>query len=124
MERSSFSDAQKLLNELVLPFYEIERDMHVPLTRGRRLENDAEHSWSLGLVACTLAPHIAPELDIGKVAQLTHVHDLVEIQAGDTSVWDGEGRKTKEQREEQAVANIKQEFAAFAWLIDNIVEYE
>lgn len=49
-----------------------------------RKENSAEHSWSLAMAGMTLAPVIDPELDILRIIQMALVHDIVEIDAGDT----------------------------------------
>jgi putative hydrolase of HD superfamily len=53
------------------------------LHSGARLENTAEHSWHLTLLALTFAEHAPPEVDMSRVIQLLVVHDLVEIHAGD-----------------------------------------
>ncbi len=50
---------------------------------GSRLENSAEHSWHLCLMALTLAEHAPPGTDIGRVVEMLVVHDVVEIDAGD-----------------------------------------
>src|SRR5688572_11298710 len=101
--RPSFQDIEKVMRELVLPFSAIDRDISLSLPNGSRNENDAEHSWSLALVACMLAPHVDPKLDVGKVCQFAVVHDLTEIHAGDTSAFaPDDDHQTKEEREHQA----------------------
>lgn len=50
---------------------------------GSRLENSAEHSWHLALMALTLAEHAPPGTDTGRVVEMLVVHDVVEIEAGD-----------------------------------------
>jgi putative hydrolase of HD superfamily len=67
-----------------------------PLTDNSRLENSAEHSWHLALAALALGEH-APGVDVGRVLQLVVIHDLVEIDAGDTFAYDPT-RTTKEAR--------------------------
>jgi putative hydrolase of HD superfamily len=69
---------------------------------GARHENDAEHSWHLALYAMTLAEYADEEIDISKVIKLVLVHDLVEVYAGDTYIYDEEGKKTQEKREKEA----------------------
>lgn len=123
MEKPSLQQIEEFVQELVLPFYEIERDMALPIHH-RRHENDAEHSWSLGLVACALAHHIDPLLNVGIVSQLALVHDLVEIHSGDTSVWDTTGLQTKKQREAEALKILKTKCAYFPWIIETIEIYE
>lgn len=122
--RPSFADVEQLITQAILPFYSIERDLSVPLAK-RRLENDAEHSWSIALVACALAPHVDKTLDIGKVCQFAVVHDLAELHAGDVSaVAPIEEQQTKEERERQALVLIKKQFQRFPWLIKTLEEYE
>ncbi len=113
------------MREIVLQFSAIERAVPLPLPQGERQENDAEHSWSLALMACMLAPHVDPKLDIGKVCQFAVVHDLTEIHAGDTTAFDPEHRhQTKSEREHQAFEKIAKDFAHFPWLVERLAEYE
>ncbi|OGL31038.1 hypothetical protein A3D14_02130 [Candidatus Saccharibacteria bacterium RIFCSPHIGHO2_02_FULL_47_12] len=124
MAKPSFSDIEKLLQGLVLPFYEIIRDISVP-THRRRHENDAEHSWALAFMASALAPQIDPKLDVGKVCMFAIVHDVVEIHAGDTSVWSHQKHlDSKQTREVKAIAKIDKEYAAFPWIAETIKSYE
>jgi putative hydrolase of HD superfamily len=59
------------------------------LTQSRRQENDAEHSWHLCLCVIVLAEHAnQPDLDVLRVLKMVIVHDLVEIDAGDTFAYD------------------------------------
>lgn len=53
-----------------------------------RYENDAEHAWHLGLMALVLAEHAATPVDVAKVVTMVLLHDLVEIDAGDTFLYD------------------------------------
>lgn len=55
-----------------------------------RNENDAEHSWHLALMAMVLAEHANVEVDLLKVIKMLLIHDLVEIDAGDTFLYDGQ----------------------------------
>ncbi len=58
-------------------------------TRSQRPENDAEHSWHLCLLAIVLAEHAnVPGMDLGRVLRMLILHDLVEIDAGDTYAYD------------------------------------
>jgi putative hydrolase of HD superfamily len=58
-------------------------------TQSRRAENDAEHSWHLCLCVLVLAEHAnAPQLDVLRVLKMLIIHDLVEIDAGDTFAYD------------------------------------
>ena len=78
-----------------------------PLTDGSRLENSAEHSWHLALAAIALAEYV-PGVDMQRVLELLAVHDLVEIDAGDTFAYDPDGRvhASKAERERAAAARV------------------
>lgn len=58
------------------------------LMDGSRRENDAEHSWYVGMLAMVLAEHAPPGTDLDKVVAMLLVHDIVEIDAGDTFIYD------------------------------------
>jgi putative hydrolase of HD superfamily len=62
------------------------------LLDGSRRENSAEHSWHLGVAALTLAPEVAPGVDLGRVLAMLIVHDLPEVYAGDVSIHDEAAR--------------------------------
>ncbi len=74
---------------------------------GERLENSAEHSWHLTLMTLVLSEHAAcAGLDLLKVLKMQIVHDLVEVDAGDTFVYDQAGVKDQEEREQEAASRI------------------
>ncbi len=73
--------------------------------RSRR-ENSAEHSWHLALMALVLADHAPPGTNVAHAVELLVVHDLVEIDAGDTFAFDAAGYAYKEAREQAAAARI------------------
>ena len=73
---------------------------------GERRENDAEHSWHLALMALVLAEHAEPPVDLARVLGMVIVHDLVEIDAGDTFVYDTAGMADKREREIRAANRI------------------
>ena len=68
------------------------------LADGNRKENDAEHSWHIAMMAVLLHEYV-PDADLKKVMTMVLIHDLVEIDAGDTYAYDEEGKKTKRARE-------------------------
>lgn len=116
--------AQDLLQNALIPFTAIQRDMLMP-PDFEQTENDAEHSWSLAVLACSLAPYIDKTLDIGLVAQFSLVHDLVELYAGDISVWAHSSELSqKDNKEIDAFEVIKTRFGHFTWLIETIEAYE
>ena len=57
-----------------------------------RPETSAEHSWHVALCALVLAPHVAPDVDLGHVLEMLAVHDLVEIEVGDVPIYDSAAR--------------------------------
>jgi putative hydrolase of HD superfamily len=72
----------------------------------RRRENDAEHSWHLALMAILLLEHARGEVDLLKVLKMVLIHDLVEIDAGDTFCYDEAAQGDKEERELAAAGRI------------------
>ena len=72
---------------------------------GRR-ENDAEHAWHMAVMAWVLREYSNEPVDIGKVMLMCLIHDVVEIDAGDTYAYDPEARKTQQAREDAAKARI------------------
>ena len=71
-----------------------------------RQENDTEHSWHLAVMAVLLADQADEEIDVAKVVKMVLIHDIVEIDAGDTYCYDAEGYKTKALREMAAAERI------------------
>lgn len=76
------------------------------LSDGQRKENDAEHSWHIALMAVLLQEYVDTEVDVLKVMTMVLIHDLVEIDAGDTYAYDSAGLVTKREREEKAADRI------------------
>jgi putative hydrolase of HD superfamily len=77
------------------------------LINSRRPENDAEHSWHLCLIVITLAEHAnCPGLDVLRVLQMLILHDLVEIDAGDTFAYDTKAMADQHAREAVAADRI------------------
>jgi len=76
------------------------------LMDGSRLENDAEHSWHLAVMAILLAEYADGDVDLLRVLKMVLIHDLVEIDAGDTFVYDTEALATRCEREERAADRI------------------
>lgn len=76
------------------------------LSRHGRNENDAEHAWHMALMAYLLKEYANEEVDIAKVMIMCLIHDIVEIDAGDTYAYDSEGLKTQKEREEKAKQRI------------------
>jgi 5'-deoxynucleotidase YfbR-like HD superfamily hydrolase len=77
-----------------------------PLVAADRLENDAEHSWHLALMVILLAEYADEPFDVGRAVQLVIVHDLVEIYAGDTPLYDTVGAVGQLDREKAAADEL------------------
>lgn len=71
-----------------------------------RAENDAEHSWHLALAVIILSEYSSEKIDLLKVMKMVIIHDIVEIDAGDTYCYDKEGLKTQEKREMEAAQKL------------------
>ena len=94
-----------------------------------RNENDAEHAWHMAIMAYLLREYSNEEVDIAKVMIMCLIHDIVEIDAGDTYAYDDENLKTQKAREDAAKERIfsllpedqKKELVA---LFDEFEEFE
>lgn len=71
-----------------------------------RHETDAEHSWHLAVMALLLAEHTDTPVDAARAAKMALLHDLVEIDAGDTYCYDQAGLRDKPEREQRAAQRI------------------
>jgi putative hydrolase of HD superfamily len=71
-----------------------------------RRENSAEHSWHLALFALVLAEHADEPVDLGRVLAMLLLHDLVEVDAGDTFIYDEDGLASKAEREHAAADRL------------------
>ena len=76
------------------------------ITDGSRRENTGEHSWYLSLMAMVLAPYSREPVDVGRVIEMLLVHDIVEIDAGDTFVYDADARERKVELEQRAADRL------------------
>lgn len=76
------------------------------LVNGERRENSAEHSWHLALMAMILAEHANEQIDLVRVTKMVLIHDIVEVDAGDTYSYDEIGALDKAEREQRAADRI------------------
>jgi putative hydrolase of HD superfamily len=76
------------------------------LTSGERRENSGEHSWHTALLAMILAEYSNRSIDVCKVIRMMLIHDLVEIDAGDTFIYDAAGNANKAVRERAAAERV------------------
>lgn len=94
-----------------------------------RNENDAEHSWHMAIMAYLLREYSNEEVDIAKVMLMCLIHDIVEIDAGDTYAYDENGLKTQKDRENAAKQRIfsilpKEQAKELIALFDEFEAYE
>lgn len=89
---------------------ELDRVKHVlrrnRLADGSRRENDAEHSWHLAVAGLVLREHAPPGVDLERVLVMLLLHDVVEIDAGDTFVYDAVANAGRVERERRAAERI------------------
>ncbi|WP_104027899.1 HD domain-containing protein [Vibrio jasicida] len=71
-----------------------------------RLENSGEHSWHVALMAVLMQEHANAPVDIGRVMKMLLIHDVVEIDAGDTFVYDVASSKEQEEKELKAAERL------------------
>lgn len=76
------------------------------LSDASRKENDAEHSWHLAMMCLILNEYANEEVDLLRTMSMVLIHDIIEIDAGDTYAYDEVGNKTKREREEKAAERI------------------
>ena len=104
------SDARDRLEEQLKFIQEIDKVKGIlrqtVILDGSRRENDAEHSWHLATLAMILQEHAVESVDLIKVIKMLLIHDLVEIDAGDTFAYDEVGALDKAERERKAADRI------------------
>ena len=94
-----------------------------------RQENDAEHAWHMAIMAYLLREYANEEVDIARVMLMCLIHDIVEIDAGDTYAYDEENLKTQKAREDSAKERIfailpEDQKAEMTALFDEFEAYE
>ena len=72
---------------------------------GRR-ENDAEHAWHMAMMVYLMKEYANEEFDVAKAMMMALIHDIVEIDAGDTYAYDASAIKTQHEREKKAADRI------------------
>ena len=98
------------------------------LSQHGRNENDAEHAWHMAIMAYLLREYANEEVDIAKVMLMCLIHDIVEIDAGDTYAYDTERLATQKAREDEAKERIfsllpEDQKAEMISLFDEFEEY-
>ena len=110
MEEKNLAPEKERLEKQIRFIVEVDKVKNIfrqtYLADGERKENDAEHSWHLALMAVLLQEHMEDKADLTKVMIMVLIHDLVEIDAGDTYAYDEKGAQTKREREVKAADRI------------------
>ena len=103
------TDNKRLSSQLAFAL-EIDKEKNIfrqtHLSGHGRNENDAEHAWHMAIMAYLLREYANEEVDIGRVMLMCLIHDIVEIDAGDTYAYDEEGLATQKEREDAAKERI------------------
>ncbi|GBG55805.1 hydrolase [Sporomusaceae bacterium FL31] len=99
------------LDQQIAFIVEIDKLKHIYrqsyITGGTRNETDAEHSWHMAVMAILLAEHVEGyKVDVLKVIKMLLIHDIVEIDAGDTYCYDALARQSQAQREQAAADRL------------------
>jgi putative hydrolases of HD superfamily len=110
------------LQQLIADFAKVKRVLE--LADNGQLENDVEHSYGLALTCWFVASKVAPDLNLERVLLYALAHDIVELHSGDTYVFDKEGVKTKQIREDAALERIRKDWPDFPELVDAAEGYK
>ena len=98
------------LDQLFTFFREIDKEKFIGrqtyLSDAKRKENDAEHALHMAIMTLLLSEYANEKIDVLRTISMLLIHDLVEIDAGDTYAYDEEGKKTQAERERKAADRI------------------
>lgn len=101
---------QKRFEQQVRFILEIDKEKNIlrqtHLSGHGRRENDAEHAWHMAVMIYLLREYANEEFDLAKAMMMALIHDIVEIDAGDTYAYDEEGLATQKEREDKAAERI------------------
>ena len=105
----SMTIAERLKNQLTF-IWEIDQLKNIfrqtYLLDENRKENDAEHSWHIAMMAVILQEYANEDVDLLRIIKMMLIHDIVEIDAGDTYCYDEAGNESKRQRELEAADRL------------------
>ncbi|MGN1118913.1 MAG: HD domain-containing protein [Oscillospiraceae bacterium] len=98
------------LDRLFSFFREIDKEKQIQrrtyLADASRRENDAEHAWHMAVMAVLLCEYSNSDIDLLKTVTMLLIHDIVEVDAGDTYAYDEAAKATQAQREEKAAKRL------------------
>lgn len=97
---------KKQLNFILQADAEKEIERRTLISSGKRFENDSEHAWHMALMAILLSEYANEKIDVLKTVSMILIHDIVEIDAGDTYCYDYELGKSQRERELKAADRI------------------
>ncbi|MFD8154661.1 HD family hydrolase [Streptomyces sp. NPDC059720] len=121
--RQSAAELLGLVERIVMPMCRIERTIALPPPTSRR-ENDAEHSFGLTVLACSLAGRMDTRLNTGLIAEYATVHDVLEIYTGDLSVYQDTAAEQRAVTEGDALTLLTEDFGASnPWLLERVRDY-
>lgn len=110
MENKLSVDYTERLNKQIEFCNELDKEKFIKrqtyLTDGKTKENDAEHAWHMAVMTLLLSEYSNEKIDVLKTVSMILIHDVVEIDAGDTYAYDEEAKKTQKEREEAAAKRI------------------
>ena len=102
--------ADRRLEEQLNFILEIDKEKNIlrqtHLSGHGRRENDAEHAWHMAIMIYLLREYANEKIDLAKTMMMVLIHDIVEIDAGDTYAYDAEALSTQKEREEKAADRI------------------
>ncbi len=89
---------------------EIDKEKYIErrtlVANSKRYENDSEHAWHMAIMAILLSEYSNEDIDLLKTLTMILIHDIVEIDSGDTYAYDEEGKKTQHEREQKAADRL------------------
>ena len=110
MEKKDLMLEQERLEKQIRFIVEVDKVKNIfrqtYLADGKRKENDAEHAWHMAVMTILLSEYANERIDVLKTVTMLLIHDIVEIDAGDTYAYDEEAKKTQKDRERKAAERI------------------
>ena len=110
MEHSESNNKNSILESQMQFCLELDKEKEIYrqtyISSASRKENDAEHAWHMAVMALILGDYSNQNIDLLKTISMILMHDVVEIDAGDTYAYDEEAKKTQKERELRAADRL------------------
>lgn len=107
---NSYGDSMERIEKQMEFILEIDKEKQIKRktlqSNGKDFEDDAQHAWHMAIMTLLLNEYANEEIDVLKTISMLLIHDLVEIDAGDTYAYDSQGLKTQSKREKLAANRI------------------